>query len=54
MPSSENTVSVTTAPPRMVPKSSATSVTSGISAFRSACFIVTLRSLSPFARAVRT
>ena len=34
-------VSVTIAPPRRAPKLSATSVTSGMRAFRNACFIVT-------------
>jgi len=46
--------SVTTAPPKMKPKSSATTVTRGMSAFRKTCFMITRRSTKPFARAVRT
>src|SRR5215212_6714594 len=41
-------------PPRAAPKSSPNSVTIGISAFLSVCRIRMRRSLSPFARAVRT
>ena len=41
-------------PPRRPPKLSAITVVSGIKAFRNACFMITVRSGRPFARAVRT
>jgi hypothetical protein len=54
MPSSEKMVSVMMAPPRRPPKLSAITVTSGIRALRKPCFMITVRSGRPFARAVRT
>src|SRR5436309_3446947 len=44
-----NTVSVTTAPPRIEPMSSAVTVVSGMSALRSACRRVTVQRGTPFA-----
>ena len=54
MPGIPNTVSVSTAPPSSSPMSSPASVTNGVTAARSPWRHTTRRSLSPFARAVRT
>jgi hypothetical protein len=53
IPSRLKIVSVMIAPPISVPTFSAITFSSGIRAFRNACFSVTRGSLSPFARAVR-
>jgi len=54
MPGTRKICSVTIAPPKMPGISSATSVTTGMSALRSACFTTTMRSESPLERAVVT
>jgi hypothetical protein len=54
IPSSAKIVSVMIAPPKSKPRSRATSVVSGISALRKACFMIVRRSVRPLARAVRT
>ena len=53
MPGIEKICSVMMSPPNSAPMSSAITVTSGISALRSACFTTTLRRGTPLARAVR-
>ena len=54
MPGTRKICSVTSAPPKTPGISSATSVTTGISALRKACLTITTRSVSPLARAVVT
>lgn len=54
MPGQPNTVSTTSAPPRMLPKSIENIVSTGISALRSACLMTTRAWEIPFALAVRT
>ena len=53
MPFQLKTVSVMMAPPKMVPRPSATTVVVGMSAFRRPCLTSTLRQGSPFALANR-
>ena len=47
-------ISTIAAPLISTPTSKPTTVTTGISAFRSACLRITVRRGTPFARAVRT
>ena len=54
MPGQPNTTSTTSVPPSRYPNWTPNAVTTGISAFRSACRTSTARSRSPLARAVRT
>ncbi len=54
MPGTRKICSVTIAPAKMPGSSSATMVTTGMSALRSTWPLITVLSLSPFARAVRT
>jgi hypothetical protein len=54
MPGQPKMDSVITAPPKRFATSSAHAVTTGIIAFFSTCFAMTIRSGTPFALAVRT
>ena len=54
MPGTRKICSVMTAPVKIVGICSATSVTTGMSALRTACFTIVARSDSPLARAVLT
>ncbi len=54
MPGTRKICSVTMAPPNTAGICSATSVTTGISALRTTCLVMTARSVSPLLRAVVT
>ena len=54
MPGTRKICSVTMAPPKTCGIVSATSVTTGISALRTTCFMITTRSARPLLRAVVT
>ena len=54
MPGTRKICSVTIAPPNTIGICSATSVTTGISALRTTCLMITSRSPRPLARAVVT
>ena len=54
MPGTRKICSVTMAPPKIAGICSATSVTTGISALRTTCFMITTRSSRPLERAVVT
>ena len=54
MPGMRKICSVTMAPPNTAGICSATSVTTGISALRTTCLVITVRSASPLLRAVVT